>query len=233
MEYIESFLKEVPFFKALSIVALSAILWHGIKAFIDSYVRTRSKSLAEDVNLQAELRRLILNEETKLTVQRLNTEKALGAMKILRLLAEAETKLTDWQLTVYFRMDELNENETIEDLGSKDLKNVSNILVEIISETNAYVVLLGEEIYKLILNWVKLNHDIIFGYETTYQTSKKINAELDPKDKQRVTTVSQLLENEVFKKFTPIGKQRQEIMGKLSQSVHSTLGGGKGSDTEN
>lgn len=223
MEQLESFINSMPIIKALTIVALGSLLWHGIRAGVDSYIRTRSKSLAEDVNLQAELRRLILNEEAKITTQRLNSERAFGAMKILRLLAEVDSKLTDWQLTAYFRIDELEPNETIEDLGHKDLKRISSLLIEIISESNAYVVLLGDEAYKLILGWVGMVHNIMFDYEAVFQTSKNLNIKLNPTDKQRVTTVSELLKREVNAKHSPIGEKRQEILGKLSQCVRSNL----------
>jgi len=223
MESIEIFLQSVPLIKALLLVSLGAALWHGIKAFIDSYVKTRSKSIAEDVNLQAELRRLILCEEAKLTVQRLNTEKALGAMKILRLLAEVDTKLTDWQFSVYFRMDELSDNQPTEELGRKDLKDASALLVSITSEANAYIVLLGDDIYRSILDWVSLIHKILFEYEAVYQASMKINVELDSKDKQRITTVSNLLTNQVGAQIHEIGLKRQQIMKKLSLSVHSSV----------
>lgn len=223
MEYIQSFLERLPLTDVFIIVGLSAILWHGVKAFIDTYVKTRSKSLAEDVNLQAELRRLILSEEAKITIQRLNTEKALGAMKILRLLAEVETKLTDWQLTVYFRMDELNETQSIESLGRQDLKCVAALLVDINKETNAYSILLGTGIYRLVLEWVSLVHKILFSYENAYQTSIKINSELEPTDSKRVTTVSELLKNDVDVKIPEIGNKRQEILKYLSNLVHLPL----------
>jgi len=212
-------------YQFLNLVVLLVILgfFWSFKGYFCKIGEEMAKNTAANINFVNEIRKIVATEEAKAIILRLDTTKAEGAMKLNGLMAEIESILINWQLTAYFHMDELKENDTIEDLGTKDLKRISQNLVQLSKEANEYSILLGNEVLTDIILWSNKIHALIFESEAVYKASKKIN-EAKPKDDNcRVTTINDLMASQVAPKIKDIGLIRTQISKKLSENVRKTL----------
>ena len=203
------------------LVILGFLLW--FKGYFSKYGEEIGKNTAANVTLADQIKRMVSYEEAKAITLRLDASKAEGAMALQGLMAEIESILVNWRLTAYFHKDELKEDETIEDLGIKDLKKVSNLIIQLLKEANAYSVLLGDDILVDILKWVQQIDDLLFEYSPIYQTSKKLHEGKSIDHKDRVTTISELMQQKVDPKINQIGQIRGQIKEKLSQNVRRTI----------
>ncbi len=79
-------------------------------------------------------------------------------MKIIGLMSQIETLIYNWKVTAFFHSDELEENQTVEDLGIRDLKKAAQLTMDLIKETNEGSVLLGDQALTMVLEWVKKVH---------------------------------------------------------------------------
>ncbi|MCK9375105.1 MAG: hypothetical protein M0P73_03030 [Syntrophobacterales bacterium] len=138
-------------------------------------------------------------------------------------MAEIESILVNWRLTAYFHRDELKKEETIEDLGSRDLKNISQLIIQLLKQANTYSVILGDEILPDIMEWVGEIHKIIFDYEAVYLASKKLNEGKPTDHTDRVTSITNLMKGQVDQKVKHIGELRSQIRKKLSENVRKTI----------
>lgn len=191
--------------------------------FCSKYSEEIAKNIANNVNLADQIKRMVAHEEAKAITLRLDATKAEGAMKLQGLMAEIESLLVNWRLTAYFHKDELKKDETIEDLGLKDLKKISQLISKLIKEGNTYSMLLGDDILTLILNWVQKIHDLLFAIVPIYQTSKKSNQGKSPDHNDRVTCIETLVRVAVDPKIKQIAEIRSQIKKMLSENVQKTL----------
>jgi hypothetical protein len=204
------------------LLVILGFFW-SFKGYFSTFGKEIAKDAAANINFANEIRRIVANEEAKAIILRLDATKAEGAMKLQGLMAEIESILVNWRLTAYFHQDELKENETIEDLGSKDLKKASQHLIQLLREANEYSILLGDEILTDIVAWTARIHSLIFEYESVYKTSKKLNELKSKDDNDRVMTITNLMVNEVDPKVKDIGVIRVQIRKKLSKNVRKTI----------
>jgi hypothetical protein len=216
-EYWPSAVRDLIFFGLGSALAL------GIRAFLARYVGARADSIAADVNLPRYLARTYADQGARALALRLDAAKAEGAMKILGLMAEIEATLFNWKLTAYFHLDELKELETVEDLALRDLKQVATLLVTLLREASSYSVLLGDEVLVDVMAWIEKVHEAMFDFCAVYQTSKRMNQGKSPSHNDRVTTVSSLMQNEVYPKLSSLGEFRKKIREKLSKNVQRSV----------
>ncbi|MDP3182277.1 MAG: hypothetical protein Q8M54_05600 [Desulfobaccales bacterium] len=215
----------MDFYQFLNLLVLLVILgfFWSFKGYFSKFGEEIAKSTTANINFADEIRRMVANEEAKAITLRLDATKAEGAMKLQGLMAEIESLLVNWRLTAYFHRDELKEDETIEDLGQRDLKKVSQIILQLLKEANAYSVLLGDDILAAILNWVKEIHKLIFEYEAVYQTSKKSNEGKSVDHIDRVNCIEGLIKVGIDPKINQIAEIRGQIKMKLSENVRKTI----------
>lgn len=222
MELVNQFLSSLGLLGFLILIILG-LGWKSFTIFCSKYSEEIANNIAKNVNLADQIKRMVANEEAKAITLRLDASKAEGAMKLQGLMAEIESILVNWRLTAYFHKDELKEDETIEDMGSRDLKKVSCLIIQLLKDTNAYSILLGYDILTDILTWVNKIHKLIFEYEAIYKTSKKSN-EGKPKDHtDRVNTIENLMKVGVDPEINQIGKIRDKIRNKLSENIKRTI----------
>jgi len=213
------------FFQFLNLLALLVILgfFWSFKGYFSKFGEEIAKSNAANVNFADEIRRMIANEEAKAITLRLDATKAEGAMKLQGLMAEIESLLINWKLTAFYHKDELKENETIEDLGIRDLKKVSKLIIQLLKEATAYSLLLGDDILVDILDWVKKIHELLFQYSPIYQTSKELHKGKPFDHTDRLNTIVELSKVGIDPKIGQIGKIREQIKNKLSENVRKTI----------
>jgi len=144
-------------------------------------------------------------------------------MTILGLMAEIEATLFNWKLTAYFHLDELGEQETVEDLALRDLKRVSTLLVTLLREASSHSVLLGDEVLVDAMSWIAKVHETVFDFYAAYQTSKQMNQGKPASHNDRVTTVSSLMQNEIYPQMSSLGELRKQIREKLSKNVQRSI----------
>jgi len=191
--------------------------------FCSKYSEEIANNIAKNVNLADQIKRMVANEEAKAIILRLDASKAEGAMKLQGLMAEIESILVNWRLTAYFHKDELKEDETIEDLGSRDLKKVSRLIIQLLKDTNTYSILLGYDILPDILTWVTKIIKLTFKYDDIYKASKKLNEGKSMDHNDRVDTIVNLIKVEVNPEINQIGKIREQIRKKLSENIKRTI----------
>jgi hypothetical protein len=222
MESVNQFLSSLGLF-GLLILIIFGLGWKSLKVFCLKYSDEIANNIAKNVNLADQIKRMVANEEAKAIILRLDATKAEGAMKLQGLMAEIESILVNWRLTAYFNKDELKKDETIEDLGLKDLKKVSGLIVQLIKDTNAFSILLGYDILADILTWVNKIYKLIFEYEAIYITSKKSNQGKPMDHTDRVNTIENLMKVGVDPEINQIGKIRDQIRKKLSENIKRTI----------
>jgi hypothetical protein len=205
------------------ILLILGLAWISFRVFCSKYSEEIAKNIANNVNLADQIKRMVAHEEAKAITLRLDATKAEGAMKLQGLMAEIESILVNWRLTAYFHKDELKEGETIEDLGSRDLKKLSQLIIKLLKEANTYSVLIGDDILADIMNWVTKIHELIFDYEAVYIASKKLNEDKPMDHTDRVTSITNLMKNEVDPKVNQIGELRDQIKKKLSENIRRTI----------
>jgi hypothetical protein len=108
-------------------------------------------------------------------------------------------------------------------LGSRDLKNLSKLIIQLLKDANIYSVLIGDEILTEIIKWVTMIHELIFDYEAIYSASKKINQDKPMDHTDRVISITNLMKSEVDPKVNQIGKLRSQIKKKLSENIRRTI----------
>jgi hypothetical protein len=222
MELVNQFLSSLGLFGLLILIILG-LGWKSFTIFCSKYSEEIANNIAKNVNLADQIKRMVANEEAKAIILRLDASKAEGAMKLQGLMAEIESILVNWRLTAYFHKDELKEDEAIEDLGTRDLKKVSILIIQLLKNANAYSILLGYDILTDILTWVKKIHNLIFKYEAIYIASKKLNEGKSMDHTDRVNTIVNLMEDEVNPEINQIGKIREQIRKKLSENIKKTI----------
>lgn len=212
-------------YQILNILILLVILgfFWSFKGYFSKIGEEIAKNTAANVNFKDEISRMLANEEAKAIILRLDASKAEGAMKLQGLMAEIESMLVNWRLTAYFHKDEVKEGETIEDIGIKDLKKISILVIQLLKEANAYSVILGEDILPDILSWVDRIHKLIFAYEAAYQTSKKLNEDKPFDHSDRATTINDLMAKEIDPNVKDIAVIRTQIRKKLSANVRKAI----------
>lgn len=220
---IDKFIAEYSALSALIFMGLGGALAFGARTFLARYISERANSIAADVNFPRHLNRIYADQEAKALALRLDTAKAEGAMQILGLMAEIEAALFNWKMTAYFHLDDLKEMETVEDLALRDLRQISTLLISLVREANIHSVLLGDELLVDVMTWVQKIHEIIFDFHAVYQTSKKVNQDKPPLHNDRVTTVMNLMQSEVYPKMNFIGELKKKVREKLSKSVQRSV----------
>ncbi len=217
------FIQEHWLIATMILMGLSSLSTLGIRTFVSRYTAARADSAAADVNLPRQLARTYAGQEAKALALRLDAAKAEGAMKVLGLMAEIEATLFNWKFTAYFHLDELGEFETIEDLAVRDLKKVSALLVTLLREASSQSVLLGDDLLVDAMSWVGKIHQVVFDFHAVYQTSKKMNHGKPPSHNDRITTVSSLIQNEVYPKMGVIGELRRQMRQKLAKNIERSI----------
>jgi hypothetical protein len=212
-------IEEYPVIVALVLIGSSSVLTLVIQTFLTRYVGARADSMAADINLSRQLARTYADQEVRALALRLDTTRADGAMKILGIMAEIESTLFNWKLTAYFHQDELGEQETVEDLALRDLKQILQLLVTLIRETNSHSVLQGDEILVDVMTWVGSVHQLVFDFHAAYQASKRVNQGKTATHNDRVTTVSSLMQSEIYPRMNSLGELKKKIREKLSKSI--------------
>lgn len=183
--------------------------------FLKKYVETRAQHIAEGVNFSEKLDRAFADQAAKSAAARLDVTKAEYAMKIMGLISEIDTYILNWKLTAFFCSDEIKEGETVEDLGIRDLKKVAQLTILLLKVAGEGTILLGDDIFSLIVAWVKQIHEIQFIQYAVYDTSKKANKEKPVMSNDRVITISNLSKHEL--------EPAQEQARKLSTEIRNCL----------
>jgi hypothetical protein len=196
---------------AFIFMSLGGLLTLIIKSSVSKYAETRAKHVAEGVNLPEQLDRTFLDQSAKSSAARLDMAKAEHAMKILGLMSEIESLLFNWKLTAFFHSDELQEGQTVEDLGIKDLKKVSQINMELLKTANEASVLLGDHILVLVSEWSSKINPILYDYYSAYTVSKNMHKNKPAMDSDRVTTITEITRSEIYKSMEPIGELKRNI----------------------
>jgi hypothetical protein len=210
------------FANLLILLVILGFFW-SFKGYFSKIGEEIAQNTAANINFKEEISRMVAKEEAKAIILRLDASKAEGAMKLQGLMAEIESLLVNWRLTAYFHKDELTEDETVEDLGIKDLKKVSDLLISLIKESNTYSLLLGDDILADILNYVQKIHDLLFEYSPIYKTSKDYNKGKSADHPDRPDCISNLMKKVVDPKISQIGEIRINIKRKLSENVRKTI----------
>lgn len=169
---------------------------HISRRFLDKYVDTRAQHVAEGVDFSEKLNRAFADQAAKSAAARLDVTKAEYAMKIMGLISEIDTYIINWNITAYFFSDEISEKETVEDLGIKDLKKISKLIIELLKVTNEGAILLGDDVTSKVVEWLKYIHKLQFIHYALYKTSKDINAGKPAMSNDRVTTITDLSKKE-------------------------------------
>ena len=182
---------------ATAFIILGGILALVLRSFLSKYVSVRAQHIAEGINLPEQLTRTFADQAVRSSAARLDVSRAEAAMKIIGLMSQIEALILNWKITAFFHSDELMENQTVEDLGIRDLKKAAQFTMELIKETNGGSVLLGDQALTMVVEWVKKVHGLLFDYHAVYTTSKKSHDGKPPMDNARVETISRLAQSKV------------------------------------
>jgi len=206
---------------AILLIVLGGVLGIGGRVWLEKYIGARAESAAADMDLPRRLARAFSEEGAKTAATRLDRTKAESAMKILGLMAEVDATLFSWKFTAFFRLDELGESDTVEDVGIADLKKVSLLLIALLREASSTSVLLGDDVLADVMAWVGKIHETAFDFHAAYTTSKNANSGKPPDHTDRVRTVSNLMENAVYPAMEPLADMRKQLRDKLSSRIES------------
>jgi hypothetical protein len=219
----EAFLRDMPLINAAILVGVSAFTWHAVKAVVEKYAGSRAESIAADVNLQNEIRRLVLSEDAKVTVGRLNQEMVLGAMKLLRLISEINITFFDWRFNMSGRAAELGSDEVLEDVGLKDLARVRSLLMQLTSEAEANIILLGKDPCTLVIHWVYHQHKGYTELEGLLHKLKSAHSDLGRLDVKRLTNFRAALKGLASEKNKKVPELLDQIRDALENKVKAGL----------
>ena len=207
---------------ATAFIILGGILALILRSFLSKYVGVRAQHIAEGINLPEQLVRTFADQAVKSSAARLDVSRAEAAIKIIGLMSQIEALILNWKITAFFHSDELMENETVEDLGIRDLKKAAELTMELIKETNEGSVLLGDQALTMVLEWVNKVHGLLFDYQAAYTTSKRFHDGKPPMDNARVETISRIAKSEIDPLMEPIMEIRGDIRSYLKQVANVT-----------
>jgi len=156
-----------------------------------------------------------MDQATRSAAARLDVTRAEYAMKILGLMSEIEALIFNWDLTAFFHADEIKENETVEDLGLRDLKKTAQLTIILLKVANEGSVLLGDNVLTMIMKWVDSMHALLFKRQAAYDTSKKANMGKPAMHNDRVITISNLAKADIYPAMDAVGKLRADIKASL------------------
>jgi hypothetical protein len=202
------------------ILFLGAIIALVGRNFLEKYVGTRAQHIAEGVNFSEKLDRSFADQAAKSAAARLDVTKAEYAMKIMGLISEIDTYILNWKLTAFFCSDEIKEGETVEDLGIRDLKKVAQLTILLLKVTGEGTILLGDNVFSMVVAWVKQIHELQFIQYAVYDTSKKANKEKPVMSNDRVTTISNLSKHEL----EPAQEQARKLSTEIKNCLRNAVG---------
>lgn len=205
---------------SLGILILGGILALIGRSFLEKYVGARALHIAEGINFPEKLERTFADQAAKSAAARLDVTKAEYAIKVLGLMSEIEALIFNWKLTAFFHSDELKEDETVEDLGIRDLKKAAQLTIVVLKVANEGSVLLGDNILTMVMAWIGKIHALLFDQQAAYNTSKVANEGKPAMDNDRVITISNLTESEIYPAMESIGKLRTEIKACLRKAAN-------------
>lgn len=91
----------------------------------------------------------------------------------------------------------MKEGETVEDLGLRDLKKISQLTIELLKVAGEGSILLGDNVFSMVVEWVKQIHELQFIQYAVYDTSKKVNKDKPVMSTDRVNSISDLSKHEL------------------------------------
>lgn len=191
---------------------LGGLIWSLLNNFWSRFFVEMADNIAKNINLPDQILRIFAEQNATAQAIRIDTVKSEGTMKILGLMAEIEHLVFDWRQTAYFHLDEIKDEETVEDLGLKDLKRVSQLLTSVSRESSAYSLYFNDELRKDIANWISEIYKLNFKSYGIYLASKELNKSKSPAHTDRIVCVSDLMKE----KFDPHVK----FIGDLRKVVH-------------
>jgi hypothetical protein len=204
----------------LVILFLGGILALIGRRFLSKYVDTRAQHIAEGVNFPEKIIRVFEDQAAKSAASRLDVTKAEYAMKIIGLMSEIDAYFMNWKLTAFFCSDEINDNETVEDIGIKDLKKIAQLTIKLLKVTSEGSILLGDNMYSKVVEWIKQIHALQFMHYSVYETSKKTNKDKPAMSNDRATTITELSKHELTPALDQTYKLSAEVKKYLQEAAN-------------
>jgi ABC-type multidrug transport system fused ATPase/permease subunit len=194
-----------------------------IVIFLTSYLKQKGKDFATKENLKELSKKLQdttrIAEETKLFVQRSENAKSKGTHKIMNQMAEIESTILRWKMVAYFSTECLRENETIEELGRKDIQKASALLVDLTTTLSSYRIYLSKEILNLMHKYSSICYEALYAYEAAYRTSINKYINTDTLNTSRLKTVTECLEYSANEKMSQLADVKDNLCKKLIEEL--------------
>lgn len=205
----------------LNIIIIFVIIGGGV--YFKSYLSSKANALATREEFQEVSKQLVINtkatEEVKHNLQRKHSAKSKATDLIIERMAQIETGLVYWNIMIYFRLDELEPHEAIENLGKRDSRRIARDIVELNKIVSQYSIYLSSILVESIQEWSTEVYGHLWRIETVYDTSLNYHKGKEVSNRDRMAWLSSLFEEEIYPENHKIIEQKLSINKELVKEL--------------
>ncbi len=202
-------------------VLVVVFVWKVFDAFIISGFKAKGKLQAENENFSNKLSQSSSIEGNKKAIEKLFDLKTQCVSEISESMGKIDAHQTNWSFDVFFKQHLLKDGESIENIVQATLEQVNEELKKLISILAKYSYLLSDKAKGAILDWIKINYDILYDTETIMRTSLRMNESESPTSNKRMECINNLTKDKIDPHRAKMANIRQQVDNYLNNIVYA------------
>lgn len=193
-------------------------------AFFTKFAGKLAEAVVANMEINASARRAFFDASASSAGSRLDGARANAALSLIALMASANAKTLEFASVAYFRRHELQDGQSLEDLGRADMREVSKMSTELTRLSAGSCALVGDQQFAHVGRFVAALKDVIYDIEAAYVTSQTIHKELAPDATARISTVSNFIQEHSAQKVALLGQEYVAARAVLEPYVKGQVG---------